>query len=94
MADALIHRHRQPGTPGDSNMPSTYHTVRGDGQTITADSIEGIVETLRSNQAWPAGSYKIDEMSDSLPPGHIDLHWGIAVKNPDGTVYPLQGVRL
>jgi hypothetical protein len=66
-------------------MAKNYHIRQDNGAIITFGSPEAIKESLEVH--WPAGRYDILEGPTSLSPhGRPGRRWGVAVKEPGGTV--------
>ncbi len=51
---------------------------------IHVDHVEAIGPAIPSSEP---GRYHVDEISaDSLPSGHTSRRWGVAIKQPEGSV--------
>jgi hypothetical protein len=67
-------------------MPSTYCIIENGLAPIFGKSIASIEEYLNADPAWPPGTYRVLEKTDSLPPGVTDRLWGFMMKAPDASV--------
>ena len=55
-------------------------------RAIFGKSIASIEEYLNADAAWPPGTYRVLEKSDSLPPGVTNRLWRFMMKAPDASV--------
>jgi hypothetical protein len=67
-------------------VPSTFCIFESGLPPIFGKSIANVEEFLNANPAWPPGTYRVLEKSNSLPPGVTDRLWGFIMKAPDASV--------
>ena len=58
---------------------------RPDSEQIT--NVQSVEQAEPAIQSTPPGRYHVNELSaDPLPSGHTSRRWGVAIRQPDGSV--------